>query len=348
MTPIGTDPLVWLGIALCLSQSAMFSGMNLAVFSLSRLRLEVEAASGSRSARDVLALRRDAHFLLTTVLWGNVGVNVLLTLLSDSQLAGIGAFLFSTVVITLLGEIAPQAYFSRNALRVALFCAPLLRAYQFLLFPIAKPCALLLDAWLGRESTGFFREQKLLQLIRLHIDAPEASDIDRIEGLGAMNFLSMDDLPVVAEGGPIDPRSVLSLPFADGVPVFPDFACAPDDPFLRAVDASGRSWVILTDAVGEPQLVLHADEFLRAALFRGSRPDPAEFCHRPVIVRSGTETLGEALSRLRFNAPHPAGIIENDVILLWADRKRVITGVDVFGRLMEGIAIPATTEQATT
>ena len=32
--------VVWLGIALCLSQSAIFSGLNLAVFSLSRLRLE--------------------------------------------------------------------------------------------------------------------------------------------------------------------------------------------------------------------------------------------------------------------------------------------------------------------
>jgi len=37
--------LVWLGIAFCISQSAMFSGLNLAVFSVSRLRLEVEAAA---------------------------------------------------------------------------------------------------------------------------------------------------------------------------------------------------------------------------------------------------------------------------------------------------------------
>ena len=39
--------LTWIGIIACLSQSAMFSGMNLAVFSLSRLRLEVEAADGN-------------------------------------------------------------------------------------------------------------------------------------------------------------------------------------------------------------------------------------------------------------------------------------------------------------
>jgi len=38
---------MWLGIALCLSQSAMFSGLNLVVFSLSRLRLEAAAAAAA-------------------------------------------------------------------------------------------------------------------------------------------------------------------------------------------------------------------------------------------------------------------------------------------------------------
>lgn len=110
---------IWLGIALCLSQSAMLSGLNLAVFRLSRLQLETQAEAGDADAQAVLALRRDANFTLATVLWGNVAVNVLLTLLADSVLAGVAAFLFSTVVITLLAEISPQAYFSQHALRLA-------------------------------------------------------------------------------------------------------------------------------------------------------------------------------------------------------------------------------------
>lgn len=122
-----TDTLIWLGIALCLSQSAIFSGLNLAVFSLSRLRLEAAAEGGDRQARRVLALRRNANFALTTILWGNVAISVLLTLLAESVLAGLAAFLFSTVVITLAGEIAPQAYFSRHALRVAALLAPIVR-----------------------------------------------------------------------------------------------------------------------------------------------------------------------------------------------------------------------------
>ena len=34
---------LWAGIALCILQSAMFSGLNLAVFSLSQLRLQIDA-----------------------------------------------------------------------------------------------------------------------------------------------------------------------------------------------------------------------------------------------------------------------------------------------------------------
>lgn len=72
------EVFTWLVIAFCLSQSATFSGLNLAVFSLSRLRLEGAAADGSTAAKRVLALRQDANFTLATILWGNVAVNVLL------------------------------------------------------------------------------------------------------------------------------------------------------------------------------------------------------------------------------------------------------------------------------
>ena len=45
------ETLTWLGIAFCLSQSAMFSGLNLAVLSLNRLNLEVEVRRGNPAAQ---------------------------------------------------------------------------------------------------------------------------------------------------------------------------------------------------------------------------------------------------------------------------------------------------------
>ena len=71
--------------------------LNLGILGINRLRLESEAEAGNAHAAVVLELRRDFNLLLTTLLWGNVSINVLLTLLSDSVMAGVSAFLFSSV-----------------------------------------------------------------------------------------------------------------------------------------------------------------------------------------------------------------------------------------------------------
>lgn len=67
------------------SDVTSFSGLNLAFFGLSRLQLEIAVATGNPAAAKVLQLRRDSNFLLTTILWGNVSINVLLTLLTSSN-----------------------------------------------------------------------------------------------------------------------------------------------------------------------------------------------------------------------------------------------------------------------
>jgi CBS domain containing-hemolysin-like protein len=136
---------------------------------------------------------------LATILWGNVGINVLLTMLSDSVLTGLGAFLFSTIAITVIGEITPQAYFSRNALKMGSLLSPVIRFYQILFYPVAKPIALILDAWLGKEGITYLEESELRNIIRQHITAKEA-DLNQVEGIGALNFFALDEIHVIQEG----------------------------------------------------------------------------------------------------------------------------------------------------
>jgi len=333
------NTLVWVGIAVCISQSAMFSGLNLALLGVSRLRLEVEASNGNRDAAKILELRRDFNFLLTTVLWGNVAINVLLTLLSNSVMAGLTAFFFSTVLITFFGEIAPQAYFSRHAMRLGSLLAPLLRVYQWLLYPVAKPSARVLDWWLGEEGISYFRERDLRRVIRKHIEADE-SDVDRLEGIGAMNFLALDDIAVSREGELLDPASIISLPLRRGEPVFPPFQRDAADPFLRSVNRSGKKWVIIVDQQLQPMLVLNANAFLRDVLFEQGTINPWSYCHRPIVVRDGDTQLGRVLSDLRvYPESGTDDVVDNDLILLWAEEKRVITGADILGRLLRGITM---------
>ena len=328
---------VWVGIVLSLVQAGIFSGLNLAVFSVSKLRLEVEAAGGNRYARRVLELRRDSNLLLTTILWGNVAVNVLLAQLSNSVLAGVAAFLFSTVLLTLAGEILPQAYFSRNALRIASLLSPMLRFYRILLFPVAKPTAMVLDRLLGTEKVDYLTEHALRELITLHARDNEG-DVGPVESRGAINFLAIDDLPVALEGEPVDPQSVLQLPFAKGLPVFPQIDRTGDDPFLRKTHRSEKKWIVLVDSHRTPQLVLNADSFLRDAFLGPDTFMPLRYCHRPLVVTEETTKLGDLLPLLRVRPQHPEDdVIDRDIILLWGTQKRVITGADILGRLLRGI-----------
>ena len=321
---------------LCLSQSAMFSGLNLAFFSLSRLQLEILAGDGDLRAERVLRMRKDASLLLTTILWGNVAINVLLTLLVGSVLLGALAFVFSTVIITFGGEILPQAYFSRNALRMASLLAPVLRVYQLLLLPVALPSARVLDALLGREEVTFYREEELRQLIAHHMDEPRAAEVDWVEGMGALNFLALDDITVGEEGVPLDAESVVDLPLRGAGQTglaLPEVTLGTDDPFVERVNRSGRKWVILTDPDGEPRLALDADGFMRDVLMHGRDAVVAHHCHRPVIVLEPSMPVGHVIGRLQASGQRTENdVIDNDVVLLWGEERRIITGADILGR----------------
>lgn len=331
---------IWIGILLCLSQSAVLSGLNLAIFSVSRLELSAAARKGDRSARRVLALREDANFVLVTILWGNVGVNVLLALLSGSVLGGLAAFLFSTVIITIFAEIIPQAYFTRHAVRMGGSLAPVLNVYKAILYPVARPTAWVLDACLGGEPVRYFPERDLREVIRIHMESTD-SEIARVEGQGALNFLDIDDVALHEEGEALDPESILRLNFKDGRPQFPVIEPVSDDPFLCSVNRSGKSWVVITDQSGLPQLVLAANDFIRGALFTQAHFNPVRYCHRPIVVRDPTLRLGDLVQHFRLRTDEDGdGIVENDVILLWNDRPRVLTGTDILGRLLRGIARP--------
>jgi hypothetical protein len=329
--------VIWTAILLCISQSAVLSGLNLAIFTVSRLRLEVEAANGNPNAAKLLRLRRNSNLTLAVVLWGNVAVNVLLTLLSKSVLTGVGAFFFSTGVITFLGEILPQAYFSRRALRMASLMAPLLRLYGALLFVVTRPTAWLLDAWLGPEGVRYFHERDLRTLIKKHTESREAG-VTELEATGAINFLDLDDIAVEDEGQPVDPKSILSLPILAAWPQLPPFECSPTDSFLRRIEAAGRKWAIITDSAGLPQAVLDTNGFLRAALFHAGSFNPRSFIHHPIVVREDGCKLGEVLWRMSVNPENPEDdVIDHDLILVWGKKRRVITGADILGRLLRGI-----------
>ena len=144
-----------------------------------------------------------------------------------------GAFVFSTVVITFLGEIIPQAYFSRNAVRLAARFSPFLKFYQVILFVVAEPTALFLNLWLGPESIALLRERDFHTLLLKHVEAG-STDVGRLEATGALNFLDLDDIVALEEGEPVDPRSIIRLP------ILTDGRCCPRSNASRATPSYGN------------------------------------------------------------------------------------------------------------
>lgn len=332
------EPLIWLGILFCITQSSSMSGLNLAVFKLSRLRIEVAAESGDQASRKVLELREDANFTLSTILWANVALNVLLTLLADSVMAGVMAFLFSTVVITIIAEIFPQAYFSRHALKVVSALSPLLRIYQFILWPVAKPSGMILDRLVGPEGIPWYKENELTEMLRYHA-RKGSTEVGRVEATGAINFLEIDDLPVKKKGEPIDPSTIMEMPYKGLIPQFPLFNRNIKDPFLKKLAKPGKKWAILVNQEKIPRHVINTHEFLREALFGGKDFNPRAHCSRPLITGDPDLPLGNIIGGLKVESDKPGDdVIDVDIILLWSEsEKRIITGSDILGRLLRRV-----------
>lgn len=306
----------------------MFSGLNLAFFSLGRLHLEAEAKQGCADALKILLLRTRSNMLLCTILWGNVSVNVALAMLSDSVMAGLLAFCFSTIGITFFGEIVPQAYFSRNALKMGSMLTPVIRFYQILLWPVAKPSSWVLDKWIGQEGAVFLDEADFEVLLNRHIDERH-TDIGHAEGRGALNFLRIDDLRVSGEGSSLAPETILPV------------GALEDAAKLREqLLVSNWKWTIFTDADEKPVLALNADEYLREIRTAEGPVDPRIFCHKPIVVTDSERTLDHVLTQLVVETERPDDrLIDREVILYWGENsKRIVTGPDILGRLLNGIA----------
>ena len=140
------------------------------------------------------------------------------------------------------------------------------------------------------------------------------------------------------EGESIDPRSVITLPIENERPSMPKFERSPDDPFLRRLNASGKKWVIIIDASGRPSFVLDAHHFLRDSLFNAVSVEPVIHWHRPIVVTNMRTPLGSVIGHMKVKPEHPEDdVIDNDLILVWGEQKRIITGADLLGRLLRGI-----------
>lgn len=160
-------------IILCLSFSALFSGLNLGLMSLDRTELKILCNTGTpreqKYARAIQPVRNHGNYLLCSILLGNVFVNSIFTILLDGLTSGLVAVIFSTIAIVLFGEISPQAVCSRHGLAVGAKTIYITKFVMILTFPLSYPVSKVLDWMLGEEIGSVYTRERLKELVKVRL-----------------------------------------------------------------------------------------------------------------------------------------------------------------------------------
>jgi len=139
-----TATLILLGVLVL--ASGLFSGSEIALFSISRARARGLLADRRRGAGALVRLKSDPQRLLVTLLIGNNVVNILAASVATYAAtqafgsAGVGiATGAMTLLILFFGEIIPKSFAAANAETIALAIAPFFVGLSAIILPIAAP-----------------------------------------------------------------------------------------------------------------------------------------------------------------------------------------------------------------
>ncbi|KAK1443708.1 metal transporter CNNM like protein [Babesia gibsoni] len=164
---------------ICAFSSALFSGLMLGFLSLDLMQLQLLTYADATSPKDIrdkslakriLPLRRDPNLLLATLIFSNSMVNALMVLLLGDLLDVTGGFVVSSLVMALLGEIAPQSIFMKYSLPLCGFFAAPLRVLIILMYPLCKPLSMILDYLLGPYTQVIYSRQQFKALVDLQLE----------------------------------------------------------------------------------------------------------------------------------------------------------------------------------
>ena len=171
------DILLLAMAAVLLALSGAFSGLNIGLMMARPDDLKRKARQGDAIAARVYRYRKDGYYLIFCILLGNM---------TNGVIGG----LIATLLITMFGEILPQAIFTQRGYQITRYFFWLLDVIYVLFWPLAKPMSKLLNRWVGKETPQLYSHQELEQIIHEHAersDSPVDYDESRIAA-GALQF----------------------------------------------------------------------------------------------------------------------------------------------------------------
>ncbi|KAL6238996.1 hypothetical protein BDW75DRAFT_178670 [Aspergillus navahoensis] len=176
-SPDSNDADLWFNLSAAVALvliGGVFAGLTIALMGQDAVHLQVLATSGDgpeqKHARTVLKLiSKGKHWVLVTLLLGNVVVNESLPIVLDKTLGGgWPAVLGSTVLIVIFGEVIPQSVCVRYGLPIGAYLSPMVLVLMYAFAPAAWPTAKLLDYLLGQTHGTVYKKAGLKTLVMLH------------------------------------------------------------------------------------------------------------------------------------------------------------------------------------
>ncbi len=171
-----TYTILLLVLAVGLFLSAMFSGSETGLYSVTRSRMEVDVRRGARGARLVQALTKRRAGVLITILIGNNVALELMTLSAEytfehHQVVAWKRDVFMVLVLTpvvfLFGELLPKDLFRRRPHYLMRLSAPLLTVFRVIFSPLELILRTL--TWILEKLMGFAPEQIVERSGRLEL-----------------------------------------------------------------------------------------------------------------------------------------------------------------------------------
>lgn len=297
--------LYLIGIVLLIALSAFFSASEMAFSSANKLRLEGMAADGSKRAAMASYICSRFDDALSTILIGNNLVNIAATSVATViaiLVAGEGYTAVATVIVTILiimfGEVMPKIVAKKNANRLALSVAYVIRGLMFILRPVV-----FIVVWLVRLITHPMKgdapsggEEAVEELVSL-IDTVEDEgviDEERSELLHA----ALDFSEISASEAMTARVDIISIDIDD------DW-----DEIMSVVDASPYSRIpVYEDGVDNIIGVLYTNRLFKA-MIDNPRPDLRALLLDPCYVYK-TIKLPDVLSQLRKHKVHLAVVTD--------------------------------------
>ena len=298
-------------MAVCLLMSAYFSATETAFSTLSKTKLKTMIEKGNKRAPLALKLSENYDKLLSTILIGNNLVNILLSSLATIVVMDIcrdlksEAFaqaystiistVITTVVVLLFGEITPKSMAKNRPESFAMFSAPLMQFFIWILFPVS----ILFSGWtklINRISRNHedskMSQEELLMLVE---EVQEEGTIDDEEGDLLRNAINFPEL----KAEDILTHRVDLEGFEIGTPMEEIGRIFEESHFSRLL--------VYQDSIDNIVGVLHQKDVFTA---KGLTEKPLEeLISEPLFIHK-TERIDDLLRDLQTNKSHMAVVLD--------------------------------------